>query len=101
MTTALCADQVATAAAAREPVGRISRVTDLTSDVAGLASGLAGRLVSRLSQSFRGVVPSAAPLQARQPKPAVVTPAPRPADQSARVQPPPLSPFQFRLPPPK
>lgn len=97
VTTALCADQVATAAAAHEPVGRMSRVTEFTS----LTSDLAGRFVSRLSQSFRRVVPSAAPVQARQPNPAVVTPAPHMADQSARVQPPPLSPFQFRLPPPK
>ena len=76
-------------------------MTDLTSDVAGLASGLAGRIVSRLSQSFQRVVPSAAPVQARQAQARRGRRrAPRPADQSARVEPQPFSPFQFRLPPP-
>jgi hypothetical protein len=94
VTTALCADRAASAA----PVvfgGATTR-----SHAAGGRQTLAGRLVTRLSQTFRQVVPSAAPLQARQVTLAV-TLAPRAlADQSLGVPSFPISPFQFRLPPP-
>ena len=95
VTTALCADRAATAAPAvhANPAGRSQAVH-------GSGLNLAGRLVSRLSQTFRQVVPSAAPVQVRQPRPAApAQPVPL-ADQSLDVQPPPISPFQFRLPPP-
>jgi hypothetical protein len=97
VTTALCADHVASAAAlAREPMGAIGRVAE----VADLASGLAGRFVNRLSQSFRRSVPAIVAVQSRQPRPAV-TAIPAPQDPAADVQPQSFTPFQFRLPPPR
>jgi hypothetical protein len=98
VTTALCADQVATAAVgAREPIGTIGRV----SEVADLASGFAGRFVCRLSQSFQRSVPAIVSVQARQPRPAVVAALPHPSETAACVLPQSFTPFQFRLPPPK
>jgi hypothetical protein len=93
VTTALCADHVTTAApASRAPVTARDQMPPVVQ--------LAGRLVSRLSQSFGRTVPSALPTEARQPQP----PAPQHErtldDQSLRVTRAPLSPFQFRLPPP-
>jgi hypothetical protein len=97
VTTALCADHVASAAsAAREPVGAIGRV----SEVADLASGLAGRFVTRLSRSFGRSVPAIVSVQFRQPRPAVVAAIIGPSDQTATVEPQSFTPFQFRLPPP-
>ena len=89
VTTALCADRAAAAAPAPGPQ---------TAQAAGLS--LAGRLVTRLSQTFRRVMPSSAPLEARQPRPVAPAQPERLADQSLHVQLPPISPFQFRLPPP-
>jgi hypothetical protein len=93
VTTALCADHVTTGApASRAPVTARDQMPPVVQ--------LAGRLVSRLSQSFGRTVPSALPAEARQPEP----PAPQYQrtldDQSICVAPAPLSPFQFRLPPP-
>jgi hypothetical protein len=93
VTTALCADHMTTAApVSRAPVAARDQMPPVVQ--------LAGRLVSRLSQSFGRTVPSALPTQARQPQP----PAPQHErtldDQSICVAPAPLSPFQFRLPPP-
>jgi len=97
VTTALCADHVATAtAAAREPIGAIGRV----SEVADLASGLAGRFVTRLSQSFQRSVPAIVAVQTRQPRPAILVAIPVPSYPAANVQPQAFTPFQFRLPPP-
>jgi hypothetical protein len=94
VTTALCADRAA--AAAPMLVGSAPGRSHTT----GGRQTLAGRLVDRLSQTFRRVVPSAAPVQARQVTP-VATAAPRAlADQSLGVPSLPISPFQFRLPPP-
>jgi hypothetical protein len=89
VTTALCADRAAAAAPLAGP--EAVQVTGLN---------FAGRLVSRLSQTFRRVIPNSAPLEARQPRPAAPAHPERLADQSLHVQPPPISPFQFRLPPP-
>jgi hypothetical protein len=93
VTTALCADHVASAA--REPIGAIGRV----SEVADLASGLAGRFVTRLSQSFQRSVPAIVSVQSRHPRPAVVAAIIVPSDQTT-VEPQSYTPFQFRLPPP-
>ncbi len=83
VTTALCADRVAHAApAARLPVAE-----------------MAGRLVMRLARRLRRVVATVLPWQVRQ---RGVAQARRPvlAYAYAFVAPRPLSPFQFRLPPP-
>jgi hypothetical protein len=93
VTTALCADHVTTASPAlRAPVATRDQMPPVVQ--------LAGRLVSRLSQSFGRAVPSALPTEAQHPQP----PAPQHErtldDQSICVAPAPLSPFQFRLPPP-
>ena len=93
VTTALCADQIVTAAPAPRPQ---AAARDSMPPVVQLA----GRLVNRLSESFCRVVPRSLPGGARQPGlMAPEAPAPR-TDQSLAVVPPPLSPFQFRLPPP-
>jgi len=98
VTTALCANHVASAAAvAREPMGAIGRV----SEVADLASGLAGRFVTRLSQSFQRSVPAIVAVQSRQPRPAALAAIPAPQDPAVYVQPQSFTPFQFRLPPPR
>ena len=86
VTTALCADHVATAAPVLRPqVGH-----------------LAGRIVNRLTQSFGRAVADAARVLPRQ---RVLTARPAPRDSVAPTVavapvPQPLSPFQFRLPPP-
>ena len=84
VTTALCADQVAVAAPTMRPQ----------------VAGLAGQIVNRLSRSFRQAVTVEMPVHARrgegQPTRREI-PASAPAvDLPHR----PLSPFQFRLPPP-
>jgi hypothetical protein len=85
VTTALCADRVATSAPAARPHVGV----------------MASRLVSRLAQRLRRAVDAILPWQVRQRaigltcrrRPALV---PAPAFVSHR----PFSPFQFRLPPP-
>ena len=86
VTTALCADRAAVAG----PAARVARPQ---------VSELASRLVSRLSQSFRRVVASAlsAPLRRAA---AGRTRQQRLCPAVAVVPHRPLSPFQFRLPPP-
>src|SRR5271156_4041257 len=84
VTTALCADHVASAAViAREPMGAIGRV----SEVADLASGLAGLFAPRLSQSFRRSVPPIVSVQSRQPRPPAVAARPVPRTPAANVRP--------------
>jgi hypothetical protein len=84
VTTALCADQVAVATPILRPQ----------------VAQLAGQIVNRLSRSFRHVVTVESPLHERDRSPldrdATVATAPA----SAAVAHQPLSPFQFRLPPP-
>ena len=83
VTTALCADRAAAAAPATRP-----HVTEM-----------AGRLVMRLAQRMRRIVAAVRPWQERLRGLAqVVRPAPLVA--VAFVPPRPVSPFQFRLPPP-
>ena len=86
VTTALCADQVSASAPVLRPQ----------------TASLAGRIVSRLTQSFGRTVADASQVQPRHrslARPAAERPpvtrasVPAPAHQ-------PLSPFQFRLPPP-
>jgi hypothetical protein len=84
VTTALCADQVAASAPTLRP-----QVTEL-----------AGRIVTRLTRSFSESVTVEAPVHARQ-----RGVQPSRAEHCAVVIPddarhPPISPFQFRLPPP-
>jgi hypothetical protein len=84
VTTALCADQVAVAAPAMRPQ----------------VSQLAGRIVTRLTRSFRQVVTVELPVHARQRWGEPARPelsAVAPATDVPHV---PVSPFQFRLPPP-
>ena len=95
VTTALCADRAAAAA----PV-LVGGATSRSNAAAGGRLTLAGRLVDRLSQTFRRVVPSAVPVQSRQVNAAVPVVTKALADQSLDVHALPLSPFQFRLPPP-
>jgi len=84
VTTALCADHVASAAPAQR----------------GPVAEMAGRLVTRLTQTFRRVVPSAVRSPVRQQRLAPETsPAPV-ASVSATPVRQQLAPFQFRLPPP-
>ena len=86
MTTALCADQVSASAPALRPQ----------------TASLAGRIVSRLTQSFGRTVADASQVQPRNQalaRPAAgrrtVTRVPLRATTHQ-----PISPFQFRLPPP-
>ena len=84
VTTALCADQVAAAAPTLRPQ----------------VAELAGQIVTRLSRSFRHSVTVELPVHARQ-----RTAAPSRSDVSVvawhdDVPHRPVSPFQFRLPPP-
>lgn len=89
VTTALYADHVA-AAHAPAPVATTHQ----------RAPRLAVRFVHRLTQSFRQAVPVTAPREDRSAR-LVVQAGPRPlGDQSLDVVSPPLSPFEFRLPPP-
>jgi hypothetical protein len=83
VTTALCADRVSQAApASRSPVAE-----------------MAGRLVMRLAQRLRRVVAAILPWQVRQ---RGMAQARRPVRVAVRlfVAPRPISPFEFRLPPP-
>ena len=89
VTTALCADRVAAAApavaAARPHVGQV-----------------AGRLVNRLTERLCRAVAGTLPSPLRRHAPAGRVAPSRPAvrrDEPLPVHPP-LSPFQFRLPPP-
>ena len=86
VTTALCADQVSASAPALRPQ----------------APSLASRIVTRLTQSFGRTVADASRVQPgtwavtqRTSPAAAFAPAPSPLPAHA-----PLSPFQFRLPPP-
>jgi len=81
--TALCADRAASAAPAIRP-----QVTQL-----------AGRLVTRLSHSFRRTIPAVRLYAARRDGFRAAVTFARPV-ASAPLVPQPLSPFQFRLPPP-
>jgi hypothetical protein len=83
VTTALCADQVAVAAPAMRPQ----------------VAELAGRIVTRLTRSFRQVVAVELPVHARQ-RSGQASDDARFVDRSLDVRHPELSPFQFRLPPP-
>jgi len=84
MATAICADRALPARAAEEP-----------------SSHLAGRLIERLTQNLRRVVPAAQLYQARRPglRPMEIL-MPLGGDLAAGIAPIRLSPFQFRLPPP-
>ncbi len=84
MTTALCADQVVASSPSLRP-----QVADL-----------AGRIVNRLTTSFRQTVASERPVQARHPGPAPRVRAGGVEPRTVLVAHRPLSPFQFRLPPP-
>jgi hypothetical protein len=84
VTTALCADHVASAA----PVSR------------GPVTEMAGRLVTRLTQSFRRVIPSAVRSPVRQQRLAAPMSQRFVASASALPVRQQLDPFQFRLPPP-
>lgn len=93
--TALCADRVASAAPdlCPQPVRSEAQVPQVVQ--------LAGRLVSSLSRRFQRVVPSALMPETRQSAlAAALCPRRLLPDQSLQVQTKPLSPFQFRLPPP-
>jgi hypothetical protein len=83
VTTALCADQVAVAAPTMRP-----QVVEL-----------AGRIVNRLTRSFRQSVTVEMPVHARQRpgEPSRVEPSVVPQSEVPHR---PISPFQFRLPPP-
>jgi hypothetical protein len=87
--TALCADRAATRACA---VPQDARAHD--------GRSMAGRLVSRLSSNFRRVLPAAVQLRpSRSSQVARTIEIPTP--QVVSLTPPPLNPFQFRLPPPQ
>jgi hypothetical protein len=84
VTTALCADQVAVATPTLRPQ----------------VAELAGQIVNRLTRSFRNVVTVEVPLHARHRFAAHRDGPGRALPVSAAVAHRPLSPFQFRLPPP-
>ena len=84
VTMALCADHVAAARPAP---------TDAVTE-------MAGRLVSRLTQTFRRVVPSALRTPLRQQWAAVADDVPRRRIVTAPVARPTFSPFHYRIPPP-
>jgi hypothetical protein len=89
VTTALCADQVVRAAPASASSPSRTQVSEL-----------AGRIVQRLTVSFRRTVADAAPVrpQTRATERCTVD---RPETAATvRVEHRPVSPFQFRLPPP-
>jgi hypothetical protein len=86
VTTALCADQVAVAA----PAPSRPQVAEI-----------AGRIVTRLTQGLRRVVAATLPDSVRRHAFAGRVPDARPRTPDApTLTRPPLSPFQFRLPPP-
>lgn len=80
---ALCADRVVVAA----PVLRVQHKTTATE-----------RLVTRLTSSFRRVIPAARVIQVRRDGLALL--ACSIAPEPVQISPPPMSPFEFRLPPP-
>ena len=84
VTTALCADQVVAAAPNLRPQ----------------VASFAGRLVNRLTVSFRQTVAGERPVQVRHPGPAPRVSPGGVEPQAALAVHPTLSPFQFRLPPP-
>ena len=85
VTTALCADRVAHAA----PAARTQTIE------------LAGRLVMRLAQRMRRIVAAVRPWQERLRGSALPTRRPALVPVPATVARRPISPFQFRLPPPR
>jgi hypothetical protein len=64
------------------------------------AGSLAGRFIDRLSRGFSRSVPVVLPRQARRAVLAVLPVRPSSGDQSFGLSHRPVSPFQFRLPPP-
>ena len=86
VTTALCADRVAVVSPGRPQRVEISQI--------------ASRLVSRLAQNFRRVIPAAFPEPTRQQGIADPVAPQFAAGSPVSLAHPPLSPFQFRLPPP-
>src|SRR5947209_8363958 len=87
VTTALCADQIVVAAPAPKP-----QVVEI--------GQIAGRLVKRLSESFRQEVPAAVRSELRQQMPAAVAQPVRVEARPAGTVHCTLCAFQFRLPPP-
>lgn len=87
VTTALCADRAAMAQASARPE---------RAEIAQLAS----RIVNRLAQNFKRVMPAALRAPVRQQQATDVTNGGVFEAASAPVLHRPLSPFQFRLPPP-
>jgi hypothetical protein len=87
VTTALCADQVAVASAAARPE---------RTEIGQIAS----RIVNRLAQNFKRVMPAALRDPVRQQQPAALVVVRGVNVDSAPLSHPPLSPFEFRLPPP-
>ena len=83
VTTAVCADHVSAASPALRPQ----------------VAQLAGRIVNKLSNSFRRVVSVELPVHARHRSGMAGSPVAALADARDVVRRP-LSPFQFRLPPP-
>jgi hypothetical protein len=84
VTTALCADQVAVAAPTLRP-----QVVEF-----------AGQIVTRLSRSFRHSVTVELPVHTRRRDALPPRPEPSPVASADEVPHCPISPFQFRLPPP-
>jgi hypothetical protein len=84
VTTALCADQVAVAAPTMRPQ----------------VAELAGQIVTRLSRTFRQTVSVELPVHARTRAVAPSRDEQSPPASSDDVAHRPVSPFQFRLPPP-
>jgi hypothetical protein len=89
--TVLCAEHVVTATPMSRPQAARPEPVQVPQVV---------QMVSRLAQRFRQIVPSAVLPQDRQPQAAVTQATPIVNDQSLEVAALPLSPFQFRLPPP-
>jgi hypothetical protein len=87
VTAALCADQVTAAV----PVARPQ---------SGQVAALAGRFVNRLTQSFRRSVAARLPQAVRRTTIAAALPPTSVAGEPVVALHRPLSPFQFRLPPP-
>jgi|SRR6185437_4539300 len=85
--TALCADRAAVASASVRPE---------RAEIVQIAS----RLVSRLAQNFKRVMPATLRVATRQQNAPVVVATPNWDVASAPLSHCPLSPFQFRLPPP-
>ena len=90
--SALCADRGLAAPATRAPVESTAAASANTS--------LAGRWIQRLSRSFSGAIAVELPRQARQPQHVSLLVHAAVVDQSLGLTHLPVSPFQFRLPPP-